>query len=106
MPETCLSSMFDIVAFRASSSCMSVLLPIGESIKYNKKHKITPKTIIKKVEDKQIEITSFKHVPKPKIKEMIVDLETKMKDYAENLDFESAIQTRDKLAALQKELEA
>lgn len=71
---------------------------------YNKKHKITPKTIIKKIEEKKTDITSFAHVPKPKIKEMIVDLESEMKRHAETLDFESAINVRNQLANLKKEL--
>jgi excinuclease ABC subunit B len=72
--------------------------------KFNVEHGIIPQTIIKKVEEQKIHLQSFKHVPKTKIKEMIIDLESQMKEYAETLDFESAIKARNKLAELQKEL--
>ena len=71
---------------------------------FNKKHNITPKTIIKKIEEKKADIRSFKHIPKPKMKKLVVELESQMMEYAENLDFEKAIKVRDKLAELKKEL--
>ena len=45
---------------------------------YNKDHGITPKTIIKAVEESQVQIRSTKHLAKSDISRMIVDLEAKI----------------------------
>ncbi|MFW6285942.1 MAG: excinuclease ABC subunit UvrB [Nanoarchaeota archaeon] len=75
-----------------------------EQIKYNKKHGITPTTIIKKVENKVIDkkIRGFKHLSKTDIKKKIIELETQMKKSAQSLDFEKAIEIRDVLEDMKK----
>jgi len=74
-------------------------------IAFNKKHGITPKTIIKPVKEKETEITDIKHIPNSDIPNVIIELEADMNIAAESLEFERAIQLRDKIAALRKKLE-
>lgn len=66
-----------------------------KQIAYNKKHGITPKTVIKEVKQKQREISSIKHLSSTDIKKNLLELESEMKKAAENLDFEKAIKLRD-----------
>jgi excinuclease ABC subunit B len=68
--------------------------------KYNLEHNITPQTIVKPIKEKEIEITDTKHVPKAQIPNLIIELEAKMNEAAEKLDFETAIQLRDKINKL------
>lgn len=75
-------------------------------IAFNKKHKITPKTIIKSVPQKTRTIRGAKHLAKSDIQRQIIELDAKMKEAAEKLDFEKAIELRDALEDLQKTLEA
>jgi excinuclease ABC subunit B len=70
-------------------------------IKYNTLHKITPKTIIKSVAQKEREIKGTKHLSEEEIKNQIIEFDAKMREYAENLDFEKAIQLRDRIEELQ-----
>ena len=71
-----------------------------KQIAYNKKHKITPKTIIKKVAEKQKDIQSIKHLSKKDLLDKLVQLEAEMKKAAEDLDFERAIKLRDLIKQL------
>jgi excinuclease ABC subunit B len=71
-------------------------------IEYNKKNKITPKTIIKPISESEIEIKDVKHIPKKEIPSMIVELEKKMKAAADDLNFELAIFLRDKVEDLKR----
>lgn len=71
---------------------------------YNKKHKITPKTIIKPVEEQSIILKDTKHIPAKEKERMIPTLELEMRAAAEKLDFELAISIRDQIASLKKEL--
>jgi excinuclease ABC subunit B len=73
-------------------------------IAYNKKHNITPKTIIKPIEEQKIIMQDTKHIPLAEKKRMIPLLEIEMKNAAEKLDFELAIQIRDKLALIKQDL--
>jgi excinuclease ABC subunit B len=72
---------------------------------YNKRHNITPKTIVKPVKEKIVEVKDIKHIPKRDIPNMIIELEIEMKQEANNLNFEQAISLRDKIKKLQKKLE-
>ncbi len=74
-------------------------------MKYNKKHGITPETIIKPIKEKTVEIKDVKHIPKKDIPNVIVDLEIKMQEAADNLDFEKAIMIRDKINRLKQEIQ-
>ena len=73
-------------------------------VAFNKKHGITPQTIIKPVKEKEVEITDTKHVPKSEIPNVMIDLEKQMRDAAENLDFEKAIALRDQIRKLNERL--
>jgi len=73
-------------------------------INFNKKHNITPTTIIKPIRKKEVEIKDIKHIPKKDIPTIIVDLEIEMKKAADNLDFETAIQIRDRINRLKHTL--
>lgn len=71
-------------------------------IEYNTKHGIIPKTILKPVRDLEIELTEEENIPQSSIPNLIIELESKMKAAAQRLDFEEAIQLRDRLAKLRK----
>lgn len=68
---------------------------------YNKKNKIKPKTVIKPIREKQVEVKDTKHIPKSEIPNLIIELNTQMEKAAENLDFETAILLREKIKKLQ-----
>jgi excinuclease ABC subunit B len=71
---------------------------------FNKKHHITPQTIIKPVKEKEVEITDTRHLPRREIPNVIIELEKQMRDAAENLDFERAIALRDQIKKLNERL--
>jgi excinuclease ABC subunit B len=71
-------------------------------IAYNKKHHITPKTIVKPIKEKEIEIKDAKHVPKKEIPNLLIELEAEMQESADRLDFERAIELREKIKNLKK----
>jgi len=71
-------------------------------IAYNKKHNITPQTIRKPIRDREVDITRVKHLPKREIPNMIIELESKMYEAADRLDFERAIQIRDTVKRLRE----
>jgi excinuclease ABC subunit B len=73
-------------------------------VAFNKKHHITPQTIIKPVREKEIDITDTKHVPKKEIPNVVIELEKQMQDAADNLDFERAIALRDQIKKLNDRL--
>jgi len=67
---------------------------------YNERHGIVPQTIRKPVPKKEVDIRDTRHVPKAEIPNLIVDLEAKMFQAAERLDFEEAIRIRDTIREL------
>ena len=69
-------------------------------IKYNQDNNLTPKTIIKPIKEKEVEIKDVNHIPKKEIPNIIIELETEMAKAADNLDFEQAISLRDKIRRL------
>jgi excinuclease ABC subunit B len=71
---------------------------------FNKKHHITPRTIIKPVKEKEVDIRDTKHVPRSEIPNVVIELEKQMHDAAENLDFEKAIALRDQIKKLNERL--
>lgn len=74
-------------------------------IEYNKKHKIIPKSIQKAIPSKVANLDDVKHKSPHDLAKDIVDLEADMKKYAEDLDFEKAIECRDRIQRIQKEIE-
>lgn len=71
---------------------------------YNEQHGIVPRTIKKPVREKVVEITDTRHIPKFDIPNVIIELEAEMKEAAEKLEFERAIQLRDAIRKLEKEI--
>lgn len=72
--------------------------------RYNEQHGITPATIIKAVTIKESTIKGTKHLAKSDIKRQLIDLDAKMREAAEKLNFEKAIEYRDAIEELNKAL--
>ncbi|MGK0208942.1 MAG: excinuclease ABC subunit B [Patescibacteria group bacterium] len=72
---------------------------------YNKENNITPKTIIKPIKEKEIEIISTKHLPKADLPNLMIELQKKMEVAADKLEFEEAIILRTKIKEIEKSLE-
>ena len=75
--------------------------------KYNKEHGIVPKTIIKSIKevisnevDEKIEDVKMSKKEK---KDMLIRIETEMREAAKNMDFERAMELRDILFELKSE---
>ncbi len=73
-------------------------------MRYNKVHDITPKTIVKSVSHKEGTIKGIKHLAKSDVRRQIIELEAKMREAAEQLNFEKAIELRDAIRELEKSL--
>lgn len=71
---------------------------------YNKTHNILPKTIKKAIKEKVVDIKDTKHIPKKNIPRLMIETEMEMKKAADRLDFETAIQLREKLKELKNRL--
>jgi excinuclease ABC subunit B len=72
---------------------------------YNQEHGIVPRTIKKPIREKVVEITDTRHIPKSDIPNLIIELEAEMREAAERLEFERAIQLRDTARRLERERE-
>jgi excinuclease ABC subunit B len=66
-------------------------------LEYNKTHGVVPKSIIKPIREKEVDLKDTKHVPKVEIPNLLIELETQMKDAADRLDFEQAIAIREQI---------
>jgi len=73
-------------------------------MRFNRIHSITPKTIMKKITEKERIIKGIKHMAKTDIQRQIIEFDAEMKDAAERLDFERAIQLRDAIRDLVQSL--
>jgi excinuclease ABC subunit B len=73
-------------------------------VAYNTEHGITPITIRKPVKEKEVEIRDTRHVPRPEIPNVVIELEKQMQDAAEGLDFERAIALREQIKKLNERL--
>ncbi len=73
-------------------------------MRYNEEHGIVPQTIKKPIREKVVEITDTRHIPKSDIPNLVIELEAEMRSAAEVLDFERAIQLRDTIKKLEKEM--
>ena len=60
--------------------------------RFNKIHHITPTTIVKSVSQKEGTIKGTKHLAKSDIQRQIIELDAQMREAAEKLDFERAIE--------------
>ncbi len=75
-------------------------------IAFNEENGITPQTIRKPIPEKEVDLKDIKHIPSSEIPNLIIQLEAEMKTAAGSLDFERAIELRDRIAELQKKLDA
>jgi excinuclease ABC subunit B len=73
-------------------------------VAYNAEHGIIPITIKKPVKEKEVEIKDTRHVPRPEIPNVVIELEKQMQDAAEGLDFERAIALREQIKKLNERL--
>lgn len=76
-----------------------------KQIRYNKDHGIVPKTIVKPIakRDDYLGIdVEIKSMPVKELTRLAIDIETNMKKYAEDLNFEKAIDLRNQLAKIRK----
>ena len=65
---------------------------------------ITPTTIVKAIPKQSVQLDETKHMSRHDLEVYAIELESAMKRFAEELDFERAIEYRDKLSRIQKEL--
>ena len=77
----------------------------ARQIRYNQEHNITPATITKPIPEKVTDIDDFKLKTSRDIKSDIALLREQMAAYSEALNFECAIECRDRLKRLEKELQ-
>jgi excinuclease ABC subunit B len=78
-------------------------------ILHNQKHGITPKTIVKAVAKREDDAginVEIKSMSAKDLSRLAIEIETNMKRYAEDLDFEKAIQLRDQLTKIRKVLDS
>jgi excinuclease ABC subunit B len=71
---------------------------------YNQEHGIVPRTIKKPIREKEVEITDIRHIPKSDIPNLIIEMQAQMHAAAERLEFERAIELRDTVKRLEKEM--
>ena len=76
-----------------------------KQIQYNKEHNITPRTIIKSVPEQETILDDSKLKSLHDLTNDIIDLEAQMKKYSEDLDFEKAIECRDRIKRIEKEIQ-
>jgi len=76
-----------------------------KQIQYNKEHGITPRTIVKLVPEQETALDDSKLKSIHDLTNDIIDLDAQMKKYSEELDFEHAIECRDRIKRIEKELE-
>ncbi len=75
-----------------------------KQILYNKEHNITPQTIIKSVPEQVTTLDDSKLKSTHDLATDIIELEAQMKKYSEDLDFERAIECRDRIKRLEREI--
>jgi excinuclease ABC subunit B len=79
-----------------------------KQLEYNKRYKITPKTIVKPISESIKEIGDIevetKSMARQDLLKLAVETEGTMKRFAEELEFEKAIMFREKLARIRKAL--
>jgi excinuclease ABC subunit B len=99
------------VVLYADTMTHSIQRALGETnrrrslqLEFNKTHHITPTTIVKPIKEKMVEITDTKHIPRKDVPAIIVNLETEMRNAADDLDFEKAIALRDRINRLKQSL--
>ena len=101
------------VIMYADTVTQSMKNAIGETkrrrekqIQYNKENNITPQTITKSIPKQVTSLDDSKLKSSHDLATDIIDLEAQMKKYSEDLDFERAIECRDRIKRLEKEIQA
>ncbi len=99
------------VIMYADTMTQSMKLAISETerrrnrqVAYNKKMGIKPATIVKAIPEQTAKLDELKHMSRSDLVKSAIETEAAMKRFAEELDFEHAIEFRDKLAKIQREL--
>jgi len=79
-----------------------------KQLEYNRRHKITPKTVVKAIPESTKEVADIevetKSMARDDLFKLAVETETTMKRFAEELEFEKAIMFREKLDKIRKAL--
>ena len=75
-----------------------------KQIQYNTEHNIIPQTIIKSVPEQVTTLDESKLKSIHDLATDVIELEYQMKKYSEELDFERAIECRDRIKRLEKEI--
>ncbi len=95
-----------LYADRVTDSIKNALLETERrrnlQMEYNKRHNIDPKTIVKPIREKEVDLRDTKHIPKNDIPKLITQAEKEMKEAADKLDFERAIYLRERIKELTK----
>ncbi len=78
---------------------------IEKQMQYNLEHHIIPKTIIKSVPEQETALDEAKLKSIHDLTTDMIDLDAQMKKYSEDLDFEQAIECRDRIKRLEKEIQ-
>jgi len=73
-------------------------------MEHNARHRIRPRRIIKPVAGRSVDIRDIHHVPRANIPNLIIEMETEMRNAAESLNFERAIRLRDRIQELKKKM--
>jgi excinuclease ABC subunit B len=76
-----------------------------KQMQYNKEHNIIPQTIVKSVPEQVATLDESKLKSSYDLATDIIELEIQMKKYSEDLDFERAIECRDRIKRLEKEIQ-
>src|SRR5512136_641590 len=74
--------------------------------RFNQTYGITPQTVVKKISQKGGTIRGIKHLAKSDVQRQIIEFDAEMREAAERLDFERAIQLRDTIRELSQSLKA
>ena len=89
----------------------SILAALGKTeqrralqMAYNQEHGPVPRTIKKPIREKVAKITDKRYIPLSDIPNVIIELEAEMCAAADRLEFERAIQLRDTVKRLVKEM--
>jgi len=77
-----------------------------KQLEYNKKHNITPTTIVKPIPDQVATLDETKLKSTHDLAADIIDLEAQMRKYSEDLNFERAAECRDRIKRLEKEIKS
>jgi excinuclease ABC subunit B len=76
-----------------------------KQMQYNKENNIIPKTIMKSVPEQEVALDDSKLKSTHDLANEIIELDAQMKKYSEDLDFERAIECRDRIKRIEKEIE-